>query len=233
MSQTVSERSSSLTALNEKLEQKTARVMVVGLGYVGLPMAVELGKAGFTVLGVDVRRGVELADVLPQALGNRDQQPVSDVVAEAVVDDLKAIDVQQQHGEVVVVKSLASGHGLGEPIDQLGPARQIGQGVVLGRMFELLLGAVTRADVGKRGNHAVAVLDNGELVPHFIVVALAGFLIAEGRGGVDHRDGGVEQALLLELWHVLEQGLPERAELHALRADRRLEYPMTTPPDRT
>ena len=54
MSQTVSERSSSRTVLSEKLEQKTARVAVVGLGYVGLPMAVELGKAGFTVSGIDV-----------------------------------------------------------------------------------------------------------------------------------------------------------------------------------
>ncbi len=54
MSQTVSERSSSLAVLSEKLEQKTARVAVVGLGYVGLPMAVELGKAGFTVSGIDV-----------------------------------------------------------------------------------------------------------------------------------------------------------------------------------
>ena len=41
-------------ALREKLERKTARVSVIGLGYVGLPMAVELGKAGFTVAGIDV-----------------------------------------------------------------------------------------------------------------------------------------------------------------------------------
>jgi len=40
--------------LRERLEQKTAHVVVVGLGYVGLPMAVELGKAGFQVTGVDV-----------------------------------------------------------------------------------------------------------------------------------------------------------------------------------
>ena len=54
MSRTADVRPSSLTALSEKLRQKTATVPVVGLGYVGLPLAVELGKAGFTVLGIDV-----------------------------------------------------------------------------------------------------------------------------------------------------------------------------------
>lgn len=40
--------------LGEKLELRTATVAVIGLGYVGLPMAVELGKAGFSVSGIDV-----------------------------------------------------------------------------------------------------------------------------------------------------------------------------------
>jgi UDP-N-acetyl-D-glucosamine dehydrogenase len=34
-------------ALIRKVEQKTARVGVIGLGYVGLPLAVEFAKAGF------------------------------------------------------------------------------------------------------------------------------------------------------------------------------------------
>lgn len=47
-------QATSFDALCEKLENRTATVAVVGLGYVGLPMAVELGKAGFTVTGIDV-----------------------------------------------------------------------------------------------------------------------------------------------------------------------------------
>jgi UDP-N-acetyl-D-glucosamine dehydrogenase len=39
--------------LTEKLERREARAGVVGLGYVGLPLAVELGRAGFRVTGVD------------------------------------------------------------------------------------------------------------------------------------------------------------------------------------
>src|SRR5437868_13667242 len=41
-------------ALKEKIRSRTARVGVVGLGYVGLPLAVEFAKAGFHVTGIDV-----------------------------------------------------------------------------------------------------------------------------------------------------------------------------------
>src|SRR6202451_1477413 len=40
--------------LEEKIVSRRARVGVVGLGYVGLPLAVEFAKAGFTVTGIDV-----------------------------------------------------------------------------------------------------------------------------------------------------------------------------------
>jgi len=44
-------------ALIRKVEQKTARVGVIGLGYVGLPLAVEFAKAGFRTTGIDVDTG--------------------------------------------------------------------------------------------------------------------------------------------------------------------------------
>ncbi len=40
--------------LKSKIESKTARVGVVGLGYVGLPLAMEFAKAGFSVTGIDL-----------------------------------------------------------------------------------------------------------------------------------------------------------------------------------
>lgn len=40
--------------LEEKIRTRTARVGIVGLGYVGLPLAVEFAKAGFTVTGIDL-----------------------------------------------------------------------------------------------------------------------------------------------------------------------------------
>ena len=41
-----------------KFEKKTAVAGVVGLGYVGLPLVVEIAKAGYRVLGVDVNADV-------------------------------------------------------------------------------------------------------------------------------------------------------------------------------
>ncbi len=40
-------------ALLEKLQDKSARVAVLGLGYVGLPLAVVFAEAGFHVIGID------------------------------------------------------------------------------------------------------------------------------------------------------------------------------------
>ena len=40
--------------LRRKIESRQARVGVVGLGYVGLPLAVEFAQAGFTVTGIDL-----------------------------------------------------------------------------------------------------------------------------------------------------------------------------------
>jgi UDP-N-acetyl-D-glucosamine dehydrogenase len=49
------EPSPEFTALAERIRTKTARIGVVGLGYVGLPLAVEYAKAGYAVTGIDVQ----------------------------------------------------------------------------------------------------------------------------------------------------------------------------------
>ena len=41
--------------LLKKIEKKELTVGVVGLGYVGLPLAVEKAKAGFKTIGFDVQ----------------------------------------------------------------------------------------------------------------------------------------------------------------------------------
>jgi len=40
--------------LKQKIDARTARIGVIGLGYVGLPLAVEFAKEGFDVTGFDV-----------------------------------------------------------------------------------------------------------------------------------------------------------------------------------
>ena len=64
---------STFQALKGKIESKTARVGIVGLGYVGLPLAVEFAKAGFHVTGIDLQQS--RVDRLMQ--GESDVQDVS------------------------------------------------------------------------------------------------------------------------------------------------------------
>src|SRR5262245_36951795 len=40
-------------ALQQRIEDKTAKVAIVGQGYVGLPLAMEFARAGFRVIGLD------------------------------------------------------------------------------------------------------------------------------------------------------------------------------------
>ncbi len=61
--------------LLEKIQSKEARIGVVGLGYVGLPLAVEKAKAGFYVTGFDIQQ--EKCDKV-----NRGENYIGDVVPE-------------------------------------------------------------------------------------------------------------------------------------------------------
>jgi UDP-N-acetyl-D-glucosamine dehydrogenase len=57
VSQTVSPRDAEgphVRTLRDRLEARTAHVGVIGLGYVGLPLAVEFARAGFVTTGIDV-----------------------------------------------------------------------------------------------------------------------------------------------------------------------------------
>lgn len=63
--------------LLEKIKNRTARIGVIGLGYVGLPLAVEKAKAGYKVVGFDIQQEKihkvnsgenYIGDVVPQEL---------------------------------------------------------------------------------------------------------------------------------------------------------------------
>jgi UDP-N-acetyl-D-glucosamine dehydrogenase len=75
--QRASKVASTFEALKEKIQSKTARVGIVGLGYVGLPLATEFAKAGFHVTGIDVQQAK--VDGL-----NRGESHVQDVSSEEV-----------------------------------------------------------------------------------------------------------------------------------------------------
>ncbi len=69
--------------LLRRINDRSATVAVVGLGYVGLPLAVEFANAGFTVIGYDVSQRV--VDLL-----NDGASHIQDVPAEAVAALVKA-----------------------------------------------------------------------------------------------------------------------------------------------
>ncbi len=45
-----------IQTLEQKLRKRKARIAVIGLGYVGLPLAVEKAKAGFEVIGIERKK---------------------------------------------------------------------------------------------------------------------------------------------------------------------------------
>ncbi len=73
---------SSVVALQQKLESRKAVIGIVGLGYVGLPLAMEFAKAGFHVIGYDVSQRV--CDLL-----TRGGSHILDVPAAEVADMVK------------------------------------------------------------------------------------------------------------------------------------------------
>jgi UDP-N-acetyl-D-glucosamine dehydrogenase len=62
MSTAPTELATTASILAEKITSRRAKVGVVGLGYVGLPLAVEFAKAGFEVTGIDLNQ--EKADLV-------------------------------------------------------------------------------------------------------------------------------------------------------------------------
>ncbi len=69
--------------LIEKIQSKTAVIGVVGLGYVGLPLAVEKAKAGYRVIGFDIQQ--KRVDMV-----NAGKNYIGDVVDEELIDLVKA-----------------------------------------------------------------------------------------------------------------------------------------------
>jgi UDP-N-acetyl-D-glucosamine dehydrogenase len=50
----LSETMCAKSVLSERIQNRTAKVGIIGLGYVGLPLAVEFARAGFHVTGIDI-----------------------------------------------------------------------------------------------------------------------------------------------------------------------------------
>ena len=66
----------------KKIADRTLRIGVVGLGYVGLPLAVEKAKAGFPTIGFDVQQQkVDLVNAGHNYIGDVVDSELADLVA--------------------------------------------------------------------------------------------------------------------------------------------------------
>lgn len=70
----------------KKIENREIKVGVVGLGYVGLPLAVEKAKAGFRTIGFDIQKGkVEKVNMGENYIGDVVDADLKKIVADGVL----------------------------------------------------------------------------------------------------------------------------------------------------
>ncbi|MDD4717071.1 MAG: nucleotide sugar dehydrogenase [Eubacteriales bacterium] len=70
-----------MSDIKSKLLDKTATLGVVGLGYVGLPLAVEKAKAGFTTIGFDVQKSkVDMVNAGKNYIGDVVNEDLEEIV---------------------------------------------------------------------------------------------------------------------------------------------------------
>ncbi len=74
--------------LSAKIRSGAARAGIIGLGYVGCPLAVELGKAGFTVTGIDVQQSK--VDTINQGLSHIQDVPAAEIQELVAAGKLRA-----------------------------------------------------------------------------------------------------------------------------------------------
>lgn len=71
-----------MSTLKQKIQNKTATLGVCGLGYVGLPLAVEKAKAGFRVVGFDVQKAkVDMVNAGHNYIGDVVNEDLAAIVA--------------------------------------------------------------------------------------------------------------------------------------------------------
>jgi len=67
--------------LLKKIKDKSAIVAVIGLGYVGLPLAVEKAKAGYRTIGFDIQeKRVKMVNEGHNYIGDVVDEELSDLV---------------------------------------------------------------------------------------------------------------------------------------------------------
>ena len=98
------------------------------------------------LVAAEARDGVGRADRRRQPARHLDEQLVADHVAEPVVHELEAVEVEEQHGDVAV-GALGARQRVREAVDEQQPVREVGEVVVQRLVRERLFGALAVGDV--------------------------------------------------------------------------------------
>ena len=100
--------------------------------------ALHLLEQDAELVAAEAGHGVAGADAAAEAGGHRRQEPVAGGVAEAVVDGLEVVEVDEQHG-AEVAGAAAAVEGVLHPVAEQAAVGQPGERVVERLVAELLL----------------------------------------------------------------------------------------------
>lgn len=91
------------TLLLKRIEDKTAVIGVVGMGYVGLPFAVEKAKVGYRVVGIDrSAKRVEMINQGQNYIGDVKDQDLRELVAQGLIRATTGFEVVPELDVVVI-----------------------------------------------------------------------------------------------------------------------------------
>ena len=162
----------------------------------GIAAAGQVGEQHDELVAAEARQVVAGAQALLQAPADLHQHAVAGLVAEAVVDQLEAVEVDEQQRGLARTGLAELLQGLLQQLVQAQAVGQAGQRIVAGGVAQLLFHRLARADVALRAGHAplafvVALGDAAGQHPEIaaVLAAQAVFVVqlrgAAGQVGVD------------------------------------------------
>ena len=118
-------------------------------GLDGLARGDELLQQDHEFVAAEARNRVQPAHAFAQHFGHGHEHLVAKGVAKAVVQDLEAVQVQKDQGEVVGLAAVGALHGLAHAVQAQGAVGQGGQRIVQGQVAQLQLHLLAAGDVAQ------------------------------------------------------------------------------------
>ncbi|MNQ63195.1 hypothetical protein D3C85_775690 [compost metagenome] len=157
------------------LERRGETIEQFGGNVVGITGLLQAWQQDNELVTAQACHGVDVTQLLLETCGNALEQQVAHRVAEAVVDVLEAVQVDEQHGALVVVVG-GIGQGQLQAALEQQAVGQAGEWVVVRLVVEARLGVLQRRDVGEHadvvGDLVVAVANGADGEPFGVGVAV-------------------------------------------------------------